>query len=458
MMKSKDAKGIGSGIRALTILLALIISISMSAGNAAAATYFSMKPDNELCTTILFGQNGRGEYTLYAQEPPAGGEWIDNHFTSFVAGPENLVVVPLCFSAKGRKLGDQANIHVTVDTPEGNVSYDYGICVGKYDDVDVLDGSAGGNACDAMAGHTDIFSASFVQPDQYADPGEAVSFMLLLDSSLPLTLEIAKGTQEMSIVASKSSVAAGGGQQEVELKVVAPGTVGDYDFIVVVSAQGCEISDCQRAVRGVLHVRQASDAPQSGFFAWLTPETKSIMGQQTTMYVLKFQNYGEGQELSASVALEYGLESDFSPYSVFLAKGESRSITFTVRPTTADINTYKLTAVVTGADGGKRSADAWLTVDEMVADADKLDQDGFIADYEASGGASLEDWEELRSVTGAVPGSDGRTPGATTAPAETNYVLWIVTAVVIVIIAVLILFIYKRMSVEGEGGWESLGI
>lgn len=442
---------------ALTIITAVLMSLSLIQAGAQAATYFSVKPENELCTTIVFGQHGRGEYTLYAQEPPVGGDWVDNHFTSFVAGPENLVVVPLCFSAKGRKLGDQANIYVTVDTPEGNVSYDYGVCVSKYEDVDVFGGAASGGACDSMAGHTDVFSASFTQPEMYADLGETVTFTLLLDSSLPLTLDISKGTAEMSIVASQSAVAAGDVQQEVQLQVVAPTTPGDYDFIVIVSVQGCAISDCQKSVRGVLHVEPADERPQTGFFAWLTPETKSIMGQQTTMYVLRFQNYGEGQEMSSSVALDDGLESDFSPYSVFLAKGESRSITFTVRPTTADIRTYKLSAVVTGADGGKRSADAWLTVDEMVADADKLDQDGFIADYEASGGASLEDWEELRSVTGAVPGGDGRTDVPTTAPAP-NYMIWIVTAVVIVIIAVIILFIYKKMRVEGEGAWENLGI
>ena len=94
----------------------------------------------------------------------------------------------------------------------------------------------------------------------------------------------------------------------------------------------------------------------------------------------------------------------------------------------------------------------------MVADAFLLNQDEWIEEYEESGEASIEQWEELRSVTGAVPVWDGRTNGTTTTPADPNYLIWIVTAVVIVIIAVLILFIYKRMRVEGEGAWESLGI
>jgi hypothetical protein len=449
---------LGGRKTSLAVFAAVFISLSLLQAGAQAATYFSVKPGNEVCSTIVFGQHGRGEYTLYAEEPATGGDWIDNHFTSFIAGPENIIVVPLCFSAMNRNLGDQANIHVTVDTPGGNVSYDYGVCVSRYEDVDVVEGSASGNACDAMAGHTDIFSAALDQPEKYADPGESVSFTLVLDSSLPLTLEIAKGTAEMSIVASQSAVDAGGGQQEVQLQVVAPSSAGDYDFIVVVSVKGCAIGDCQRSVRGVLHVRPAQQTPQAGFYAWLTPETKSIMGQQTTMYVLRFQNYGDGQQLSAAVALDEGLESDFSPYSAFLVKGESRSVTFTVRPTTADTKTYKLSAVVTGADGGKRSADAWLTVDEMVADASKLDQVDFIEDYEAGGGASLEDWEELRSVTGAVPGGDGRQPVTTTTPAGPNYLVWVVTAVVIAVIAIIILFVYNRMRVSGEGAWESLGI
>jgi hypothetical protein len=440
----------------LLLTVFLIVTLSMSVG-VQAVTYFSVKPGKELCTNIVFGQDGRGEYTLVAEESGIGGDWIDNHFTSFIAGPDNIISVPICFSARGRSIGDQTNVHVTVSTPDyGNVTYDYGVCVSKYEDVDVFEGEASGDACDAMAGHTDIFSAALSQPEKYADPGDVVTYTLVLDSSLPLVLDIAKGTATMSITASKTSVEAGARQQQVSMRVVAPNAPGDYDFIITISVEGCNIEDCQKSVRGVLHVRQVAEQPQAGFYVWLTPETKSIMGQQTTMYILRFQNYGDGQELTASVTAEAGLETDFSPYSVFLAKGESRSVTFTARPTTEERKTYKMTAVVTGADGTKREAAAWLTIDEMVADASKLGQNDFISDYDEEDGASLQDWEELRSVTGAMPARDGAGPGP--APDEPNMLLWVVTGVVVVIIAVLVLIIYKRMHVEGELSWENLGI
>jgi len=459
VMKSEKTNKFAVKNGVFLIFTALLVFMSLLFAGVQAATYFSVKPDKELCTTIVFGQHGRGEYTLTAKEPVTGGGWIDNHFTSFVAGPDNIIVVPICFSAKGRKVGNQANIHVTVSTPSsGNLTYDYGICVSKYEDVDIVEGEATGDACDRMGGHTDIFSAALAQPERYADPGEIVTYTLVLDSGLPLTLEIAKGTEAMRITASKTSVEAGAGQQQVPLQIAAPSTAGDYDFIVMVSVQGCNIADCQKAVRGVLHVRKVAEKPQAGFYAWLTPETKSIIGQQSTMYVLKFQNYGDSQQLTASVSLEAGLESDFSPYSVYLSKGESKSITFTVRPTTTDRKTYKLSAVVTGDDGTKRSADAWLTVDEMVADASKLDQDGFIAEYDAGGGASLEDWEELRSVTGAAPAGGGEIPiGPEPAPGP-NIFLWAVIGIVVVVIVLMIIIIYKKTMVEGGASWEGLGV
>ena len=442
----------------ITIMLSLSSIVSI---NVQAATYISIKPGKELCTSVVFGQQGRGEYTIESQEP-ANGPWIDNHYTSFIAGPENVIQVPICFSARGRELGDNANIRVVLTSPSGGRQVlDYGICVSKFEDVDVVEGGTG-NPCQAMAMHTDIFSAALTQPEMYAEPGEAVLFTLLLDSSLPLTLDIAKGAGGLNIAASKSAIEAGQGQQEVLLRLSAPSAPGDYNFSVVATAQGCTLSDCSRAVKGVLHVRTPQQQPQAGFYAWLSPETKSIMGQQSTMYVLKFQNYDNGQDFTATVATDPGLETGFAPYTAFVAKGDSKSVTFTVRPSTADIRTYKLTGTVTAADGSERKAEAWLTVDEMVADAMNIGgQDAFIERYNESGGASLEDWQDLRTATG----TDGKPIAPDTVDDVTppqpgpNYLLLVTMGVIVGIILILIFLIYKRMYGKEEGTtWESLGV
>jgi len=451
------------GIGSCCIFLAVLFSFILLTANAQAATYMSIKPGKEMCTTIIFGEHGRGEYTLTAFEPASGG-WIDNHFTSFIAGPENIIFVPICFSAVGRRTSENANIRVVVSTPtSGNVTYDYGICVANYEDVDVIEGkAASGNACDAMAGHTDIFTASLAQPEMYANPGESVSYTLMLDSSLPLELSISRGAEEMRILASKTSVEAGGGQQSVTIQLTAPNTPGDYAFSVVISVQGCSIADCRREVKGILHVKAQQQRPQAGFYVWLTPQVSSTIGQTDKEYNVQVQNYDEGQEVTVTVNLDDGLESNFAPYTTFLEKGDSKRITFTVKPATAERRTYKIEATATGVGGVSMKSDpAWLTVDEMVADADKLGKAAFIAAYDETGGAGLTELEELKSGTEPVtPGNNG-TPGndGTSPPAGTNVLLYIVIGVVAAVALILVFIIYKRTT-SGEEGltWDRLGI
>jgi len=173
---------------------------------------------------------------------------------------------------------------------------------------------------------------------------------------------------------------------------------------------------------------------------------------------MKVQNYGDGQEVTALVGVDDGLETDFAPYTTFIEKGQSKSIPFNVRPESAERTTYKINAVVKGKDETKRSATAWLTVDEMVADADKLGQDDFINEYDRNG-ATLEDWEELRSVTGGVTYTDDDLGGEE--PPGIDYTLYIIIAVVAVVAAVLILFLYRKSSAQGGNGspsWDDLGL
>ncbi len=442
-------------------LIAVFLVLMLFIPSANAATYYSIRPGDEVCTSIIFGLNGGGEYTLVADYPEEGrgDPWIDNHFTSLIAGPNNIISVPMCFSAIDRSLSDEQNIKAVVTTPKGNVTYYYGICVAKYGDVDITDGPATGSPCEVMGENTDIFSAGLLQPEMYAQPGSTATFTLVLDASTPLSVNIAKYSGDLSIMASESSLSLGPEQQEVQIKVNAPSAQGDYPFTLRVSVEDCSISDCTRDVKGVLRVATASDTPQSSLFIWLTPETKSVTGQQGTQFMIRVQNYGEGQEVTVITATDEGLETNFEPYSIFLKKGESKSIPLSVRPATDERRSYEVTAIIEGADGTKRSAKSWLTVDEMVADASKMGQEGFIDDYDSEGGATVEDWEELESATGnVIYDDDGFTyDDESEAP---DYTIYIIIAVVAVVAAVSILLVYRKMQVREESGttWEDLGL
>ncbi|MCD6496273.1 MAG: hypothetical protein J7K54_03310 [Candidatus Aenigmarchaeota archaeon] len=445
----------------VTITVLLVLAFLGLVHDTQAATYYSIQPAKEVCTSILFGQDGGGEYTLQASDPgeAEGNPWIDNHFTSFVAGPDNIVSVPVCFSAVSRALGDEGNIHITVSTPRGNISYDYGVCVAQYSDVDITEGAATGSPCDVMGGHTDLFSASFTQPEMYARPGESAVFNLILDSSTDMTVSIAKASGDVQMRASETYAQLGGGQQEIQVEVNAPSAAGDYPFSVSVNAEGCSIDDCSRTVDGILHVADASATPKAGFFIWLSPKTKSITGQQSTQFVARVQNYGEGQEVTVMVTADEGLDTDFSPYTVFIEKGQSKSIPFNVRPSENAKASYKITAVAQGKDGTKRSAKSWLTVDEMVADADKLGQDDFIKKYNENGGASLEDWEELESLTGNV--IDNSDIVFDEPPPGPGLWVYIIAAVIVAAIAIGgFIFYRKYQQTSSEQGptWEDLGV
>jgi hypothetical protein len=388
-------------------LVVLILSLLALTQHASAATYFSMVPGDERCTVIYFGNNGRGEYTMTVTDPGEAGDnpWVDNHFTSLTARLENIITVPLCFSTIGRRVGESALITASVEGPNGIQRYEYGICVASAEQVNEI--AAGGNSpCEDIGKHTDIFTASLDEPEMYAKAGDEVTFTLSIDSTVTATVSVARSSGSLDISASSGSVAVGGGVKEVTLYVTAPEKAGDYPFSVMVSAAGCKIDDCRRQVSGKLHVTETGKDPQASFYLFLTPGTKSVNGVTAADFTLKVKNYGAGQKITISAAVDDGLQTDFEPYTAFIESGGEKKAQLTVLPKNDDQKSYKITASATGEDGLKRSQEAWLTVNEMLSDAAQLGNDGFAQLSDSKDGkVTLDDWVATDSVTGALSGS-----------------------------------------------------
>jgi hypothetical protein len=442
---------------------ALLISLACIVTGAEAVTYFSMRPGTEYCDKVYFGNDGRGEYVMTASDPGyPDTPWIDNHFTSFFARSENVITVPVCFNTIGRNYGEEAVITLSLKTPNGQQTLEYGVCVSDTRDVEITEVSAGEEVCSAMAMHTDIFSAALAQPEQDADPEEQVSYKLILDSSTPVKLNIARASGQMDISASEVSVDITDSLKEVTLTMQAPSSPGDYEFSVMVSVDGCEIDDCMREVKGKVHVKGASEEPKGSFYLWIAPKTQNTMGRKSKTFVLTLRNFGPGQKITVSAAPEDGLETNFEPYTIYLNKDESKEINLNVMPETNEQNNYKVTVSAVGEDGTKRTVDGWVTVDEMVADASKLGQDEFVDKYKESGEATLPEWVAVNAVTGAVSSPEngenggGVTPGP---PGPENWIIYVVIAVVVAVILIVGLFYYKRIQAQGGGEvtWESLG-
>jgi hypothetical protein len=443
--------------RAMMAIVFAAVMLSALSVQAQAATYFSMLPGDEKCTQIYLGDNGRGEYTMTVTDPGEAEEkpWVDIHFTSLLARPENRITVPICFSTIGRRVGESAVITADIDGPDSDFTKEYGICVSNDEDVDFIEGSPT-NPCQEMAEHTDVFSASFNQPEQYAEPGEDVLFTLTLDSSVAATVDIGRSSGDMDISASQTTAELGSGPQEIELWLTAPSSAGDYPFSVLVEAQDCSLDDCRREVTGIIHVTETGKDPEGRFFLWLTgPE--SINGVENADYVIEVRNYGPGQKITIAASAGEGLTTDFAPYTAYIETDASKKIPLTVVPTTDESKSYKIKASATGEDGERVSAEAWLTVNEMVSDAKKLGDESLGEKYSREGTVTLEDLKQVKS-TSSSPDTGDDFDDLNPTPEGPDMTFYMMIAAVVAIIAVLGFFLYKRMgSSNGQaGGWNQL--
>jgi hypothetical protein len=442
----------------LVVTLAALSVFAAAVPSASAATYFAMAPGDETCVSVQFGNSGRGEYTLRVSDPgeALGTPWVDVHFTSLLARPDNIVTVPVCFSAIGRKIGDSAPITMTISTPKGEQEKEYGICVSRNEDVD-LTGDLTQDPCEGMGDHTDLFTASLTEPEIYVSPGEEVEYTLVIDSTVDATAMIAKSSGQMAIAASLASVEVGDGAKSVTLTMQAPAQAGDYPFGVMVSLDGCALDNCRREAQGILHVmteEDEGDVEEAALFIWLTPEAAGTTGTQAKQLTLDVRNYGNGQKVTVAVSVEEGLETDFSPYTVYIEKGEEKEMPVMVVPTSPGNARYRIAATATGEDGKKRSAEAWLTVDEMVADAGLLGEDDFVDNYDPQT-VTLDEWVDV-DPTGAAAPDDGESPDAPAVPEWSTIMLIVAAVIAAAAIAGAAFLLYRRFHGKGVDEYSAL--
>ncbi|MBN1896517.1 MAG: hypothetical protein JW789_02200 [Candidatus Aenigmarchaeota archaeon] len=437
----------------LLVALAVLLSPSVQ-----AAQLFAMKPGSEVCTTIRFGDDGRGEYVLAIDDPGMPNEpWVDNHYTRYISSESNKITIPICFSTIGHSIGEEILLTAELDTPKGEKTFEYGICTAEYEDIDFVS-SIKGSVCEAIGQHTDIMSASFSEPKKYAVPNADVTFALIVDSNFETGASISKASGDMQLTASKSTINLGNDPVSVEIRMKAPSEEGDYPFSVIVSLPGCEVDDCRREVAGVLSVSEASGQPQAGFMAWLTPENKNAEREKTVQLSFLVRNYGTGQEVTLSVAPDEGVTTNFVSYSTFIGKGDSENMPVSVRVTAKDGEQFEVRATATGKDGTSRTASSWLTVNEMKNDA-QASGNNEIAEKADDDDVTLDEWDGFKSK---LEGSDYNDDDfvSVTGSAPPNYTLYVAIIVIVALVAVSGFYIYRKSQSQQEGGptWESLGV
>jgi hypothetical protein len=431
--------------RVIELLVAALLLVgAVPAASAGDAIYIAINPDSRFCDTVVFGNQGKGEYTLDIEDPGYPERpWVNIHRASFDASPTNTVIIPLCFSTKGRKRGQEAVLNFNLETPEGNITFDYGICVSDFEDIDV--GISGENPCRATSARTDIFSMDLLETSVYAKPGESVTVGLLVSSDMDLTVTLDK-VSGPSISIGKTTVELPG-QENIALEMTAPETKGTYDFTISGKVSGCDNPSCEKSVTGNLHVTDERE----GFTVRLSPETKNVIGTSSATYFLTIDNLGGTGKFKIVLETDSSIETDFKDMETTIAGGTKRALAIVVVPRAADNRVHKIKVSAENEKGVRNVAEASLTIDEALSDVKRMaennpnyrnDADDYADVYDSGG---LEEWEDINDLIIRDDGISGpavdETPGI-------NWIIWVAAAGVIA--AVGGYYIYRKTKVTNE--------
>ncbi len=435
----------------LLVVFAVLACLAVPSVSAEQAVYIAMNPDSEFCDSIIFGEDGKGEYTLDITDPGyPDRSWVKIHRASFTAGPLNPVIVPVCFHTWGRAKGDEAVLNVNLETPKGNISLDYGICVSDFEDVDV--GVVGDNPCEATIVHTDIFSMDLLESDIYARRGESVSTGLLVSSDMYLTVNLDKVSgPSMSIGMTTVQLP---GQERIEIGLEAPDTEGTYDFTISGKVDGCDKSSCEKTVTGNIHVTES----QEGFSVYISQKNRNVIGTHSVTYFLTIDNMGDTGKFKVTLETDENIETDFGDMEITIAGGTKRILGIVVVPKAVDNKVHVIKASVEDESGAKKVAEAYLTIDEAVSDVNRAEEknpdlkdDEYRDDYESDWG--LEDWEQKNEEITENEDDDDEPEE----PQEVGWIVWVVAAGAIA--GVSVYYIYRKTKVTDElsqDGYEPL--
>jgi len=146
------------------------------------------------------------------------------------------------------------------------------------------------------------------------------------------------------------------------------------------------------------------------------------------------------------------LSTDFKPMQFRLGKDSSRIIEFTIAASSTGHNLYTLRAIVADENGEKKTAEAYLTIDEPAADAARAAETdpklsaaaGSYGDkYNAA--PSIEDWRGINAEA-----NDTLTGGHTEAKPQPAQFNWLLVALAAAGVFMIVFYIYRKTHVYNE--------
>jgi len=426
------------------LILALLVLSAVPLASAQQNLYLALNAGKTFCDTITFGDFGKGEYTLDISDPGyPDNPWVDIHRVSFISEPDNPVTVPVCFSTKNRKNGDEGVVHFNLEAPERNVSFDYGVCVSEFEDADIIVSTS--DPCAATEQHTDIFNMDILQQDLYAQTGESVPLDLILSSDMDISISLEKDIGP-SMDISRTTVEMPGDEM-VHIDIKAPPEPGTYPFVITGKVAGCDSPSCIKSVEGSLHV----DEERSGFDIHFSPRNRNIAGIHSATYYLTIENFEKTGVFSLALEKDDALDSDTSSMEVTIAGNTRRTLGIVVVPKEAKKRLFTLMVSVRDGQGRTKTATAMLTVNEAVSDVRRAAENGTLSDKDASGfeehynsGSDLSDWKDINGKIGneEIGGDNDEGQGLP------SWIIWLAAAGLITGIGAF--YIYKKSKVTKD--------
>ncbi len=447
--------------------------------------FFSVEEDGIICIDLVLpddaGYTGKGTYEYKItcepkQECILWGSTLTEQRVS--VGENNTGIIPICFNSLGKSIGTCSEpMIITVESPLIGVykTWEGGICVSDYRDIETVNRQKNQKVMDVLNENFDLFDAKFEEPRVYSNPGEEITYTLLLYSQANITLDITIENQDLEISPKKITVSFSKrkNNQSVEFKIKAPETQGTYTINADIHVKGCTENYCRREARGLLIVGTKTD---SGFSVSLFPETINIKKLEPVSFTLTLHNYGERQtfDISLSVTPNYALKT-MRRETIELDKDEIYRKNFLVTPLNRTAF-YEITAFVSSGKNTKK-ASSYISTNEMLTDIGRMTETAGDAENrmmeeaekwyksvytKSEYGDEIKEYASLREVLGKISTSSTREnetqerpPRPAQRPEEekpqhTDWMLWSIIAFAILIVIIAFYLSSKRIKSEEE--------
>ena len=446
----------------------VLISFLISIPNINALPdnlYIAMEPDKLVCFDIVLPDDmdvivpGKIEYRILLNPPSSEETWATLTEVVVRTDENNTVVVPICFSTYGKRIG-QCSEKFTL-TITGNdlpaKTFEGGVCVSELPDIDTE--KISGNETEKGLSDVNLFDMEIKKPVKFSTPNVPVNYTVMIQSYADITIDLDVESNGRLIVSKKVDFKEEE-YKEVNFTLKARNT-GIYNFSIIARVKNCDGSFCVKEREGQLIVKNYLER-EGGFTVSLFPKNINVKNLVPVEYRLTITNNGfENDEFEINIQISDNLTADFQKKVVKVPVGYEKTIKFNVTPQSVS-SLFNITAVVTSGDVIKKDT-AYLSTNEMLtdmlrrverneSDANKLNE-WYSLYINSNYGDEVDEYAELNEEinTQNIVNEDYNNDKINDNIRHNKYPLWYVfLAVPIAALVFIILFVVSKLKSRGN--------